>query len=56
MCIRFVSDAPSAALVNAVAKAYLDNNTQILPMVSTILRSTEFWESRGKKVRRPAEN
>ena len=25
-------------------------------MVSTILRSTEFWQSRGRKVRRPAEN
>jgi uncharacterized protein (DUF1800 family) len=25
-------------------------------MMSTILRSTEFWESRGRKLRRPAEN
>jgi Protein of unknown function (DUF1800) len=56
MCIRFVSDTPSSSLVAAVAKAYLDNHTQILPMVSTILRSSEFWQSRGKKVRRPAEN
>jgi hypothetical protein len=56
LCVRFVSDKPSSTLVNAVAKAYLDNKTQILPMVSTILRSTEFWESRGRKVRRPAEN
>ena len=56
LCVRLVSDAPSAALVDAVAKAYLDGRTQILPMVSTILRSTEFWESRGKKVRRPTEN
>jgi uncharacterized protein (DUF1800 family) len=56
MCIRYVSDRPSKALVDAVAKAYLTNKTQILPMVSTILRSTEFWESRGKKVRRPREN
>jgi hypothetical protein len=56
LCVRFVSDSPSAALVKAVAKAYLDNHTQILPMISTILHSSEFWESRGKKVRRPAEN
>jgi hypothetical protein len=56
LCIRFVSDNPSAGLVNAVAKAYRDHHTQILPMVSTILRSTEFWESRGRKVRRPTEN
>jgi hypothetical protein len=56
MCQRYVSDNPSATLVDAVAKAYRDNKTQILPMVSTILRSTEFWVSRGKKVRRPTEN
>ena len=56
MCVRFVSDNPSTALVNAVATAYLRNGTKILPMVRTILRSTEFWQSRGKKVRRPAEN
>jgi uncharacterized protein (DUF1800 family) len=56
LCVRLVSDTPSSALVTAVAKAYTDNNTQILPMVSTILRSTEFWSSRGAKVRRPAEN
>jgi hypothetical protein len=56
LCMRFVSDNPSTTLVNAVAKAYRDNKTQILPMVLTILRSNEFWESRGKKVRRPAEN
>jgi hypothetical protein len=56
MCVRFVSDTPSAALVDAVAKAYREHDTAILPMVSTILRSTEFWESRGRKVRRPAEN
>jgi hypothetical protein len=43
-------------LVAAVAKAYTANNTQILPMVDTILRSDEFWSSRGLKVRRPAEN
>jgi hypothetical protein len=56
LCVRFVSDSPSAGLVAAVAKAYTDNHTQILPMVSTILRSAEFWQSRGKKIRRPAEN
>jgi hypothetical protein len=56
LCVRYVSDTPSTSLVNAVAKAYTDHNTQILPMVSTILRSTEFWQARGKKVRRPAEN
>ena len=56
LCVRYVSDTPSAALVKAVAKAYLHHDTAILPMVETILCSSEFWESRGKKVRKPAEN
>jgi hypothetical protein len=56
MCMRFVSDQPSSTLVAAVAKAYLDGGTKILPMVQTILCSDEFWSSRGMKLRRPAEN
>ncbi|HZE65525.1 MAG TPA: DUF1800 domain-containing protein [Sporichthyaceae bacterium] len=56
LCIRLVSDRPSHALVTAVATAYLGSGTQILPMLDTILRSEEFWASRGHKVRRPAEN
>jgi hypothetical protein len=56
LCIRFVSDTPTPSLVAEVAKAYLDNGTRILPMLSVLLRSTEFWTSRGAKVRRPAEN
>jgi hypothetical protein len=56
LCVRLVSDNPSSDLVAAVAQAYLDNGTQIVPTVKAILCSTEFWESRGLKVRRPAEN
>ncbi|HEY3603340.1 MAG TPA: DUF1800 domain-containing protein [Sporichthyaceae bacterium] len=56
LCIRLVSDRPSMELVAAVATAYLDADTQILPMLDTILRSSEFWAARGQKVRRPAEN
>ncbi|MDT4906899.1 MAG: hypothetical protein QOI69_140 [Pseudonocardiales bacterium] len=56
MCVRYVSDHPSAALVAAVAKAYLANGTKIVPMLDTIVHSTEFWQSRGAKVRRPTEN
>jgi uncharacterized protein (DUF1800 family) len=56
LCVRYVSDNPSASLVKAVARAYLANDTRILPMISTILHSAEFWTSRGKKVRRPTEN
>ena len=56
LCIRFVSDTPSAELVAAVANVYLQHKTAIKPTIDAIVRSTEFWESRGRKVRRPAEN
>jgi hypothetical protein len=56
LCTRFVSDDPSPSLVDAVANAYRDSGTQILPMMSVIVRSDEFWASRGTKIRRPAEN
>ena len=56
LCIRFVSDNPSSDLVAGVAQAYLDNDSAIIPTVQKILCSTEFWESRGQKTRRPAEN
>lgn len=56
LCVRFVSDTPAPSLVAAVAKAYTDSGTQILPMLSTIVRSSDFWTSRGAKIRRPLEN
>jgi uncharacterized protein (DUF1800 family) len=56
LCVHYVSDSPSTSLVNAVAHAYRAHDTAIEPMVRTILHSTEFWQSRGRKVRRPTEN
>lgn len=56
LCVRFVSDTPTPTLVAAVADAYLKGGTQIVPMLNTIVGSTEFWASRGAKVRRPLEN
>lgn len=56
LCVRFVSDAPSPALVAVVAKTYLANGTSILPTLKAIFTSQEFWRSRHAKTRRPAEN
>ncbi|HEX8767849.1 MAG TPA: DUF1800 family protein, partial [Jatrophihabitans sp.] len=56
LCVHYVSDNPSPTLVAEVARIYLQTGTQIAPMLLAILRSTEFWASRGAKVRRPAEN
>jgi uncharacterized protein (DUF1800 family) len=56
LCVRYVSDTPSTSLVAQVAAVYLANDTAILPTINAILRSDEFWASRGAKTRRPAEN
>jgi uncharacterized protein (DUF1800 family) len=55
MATRFVSDTPPATIVTRMAKAYTDSKGQIVPMIMAMLRSTEFWESVGQKVRRPME-
>jgi uncharacterized protein (DUF1800 family) len=54
--VRFVSDTPSAALVDRLATAYLEAGTAIVPVLDLLFRSAEFWGSVGQKTRRPAEN
>ena len=56
LCVHYVSDSPSDALVQAVAASYLSNGTSIPATLYTILCSTEFWAARGAKVRKPTEN
>lgn len=52
---RFIADEPSQAVVDHIAKAYLDNDTRIAPAVRAALTHPEFAESVGKKWRRPME-
>jgi uncharacterized protein (DUF1800 family) len=56
LAVRFVSDNPPAALVDRLARAYLDNGTAIAPVLWTLFRSVEFWLAVGQKTRRPLEN
>ncbi len=55
---RFVSDSPSTALVNKLAGVYLANDTQIRPVLRSLVASSEFREaySIGKKVRTPTDD
>lgn len=55
LAVRFVSDTPSAALVNELAKIYLANDTAIAPVVRAIFNHAEFRASVGQKWRRPQE-
>jgi hypothetical protein len=56
LAVRFVADNPPPTLVDRLAKAYLDNDTAIVPVLRVLFRSLEFWISTGLKVRRPLEN
>lgn len=53
--VRFISDDPKQATIDAIAKAYLDNDTSIAAMVRATLTHPDFAASLGQKWRRPGE-
>jgi uncharacterized protein (DUF1800 family) len=56
LAVRFVTDAPSTALVNQLADVYLENDTAIAPVMRALLTSREFMGSAGQKTRRPYDD
>ena len=56
IAVRFVGDVPSTALVDRLAKVYLDKQTDIRAVLSAMFRSREFWDSFGDKTRRPLDD
>ena len=56
LCVRFVSDSPSPALVDAVAQAYTSSGTDIKTTLRALYSHAEFAASAGEKVRTPAED
>jgi uncharacterized protein (DUF1800 family) len=56
LAVRFVSDAPSDALVTMLAGVYLKHDTAIAPVLRALFSSTEFAHSIGAKVARPYEH
>ena len=56
IAVRFVSDTPSADLVNRLAAVYLRNNTSIRKTVEAVFLSSDFWASVGTRMRRPLED
>jgi uncharacterized protein (DUF1800 family) len=55
LAVRFVRDTPSATLVDRLAQTYLDNDTEIVPVLIKLFTSAEFAASTDAKTRRPAE-
>jgi uncharacterized protein (DUF1800 family) len=56
LAVRYVSDSPSAALVDHLAAVYLAGGTAIVPMLRALLEHPEFLASSGRKVRNPADD
>lgn len=56
LAVRFVSDTPSAALVNQLVKEYLRTGTDIKAVLRVLVASPEFWAARDKKVRTPYDD
>jgi hypothetical protein len=56
LAVRFVSDDPSAALVDHLAQVYLANDTAIVPVLRALVASEEFAVSAGAKMRTPDED
>ena len=52
---RFVGDDPPASLVASTAQVYLENDTEIVPVLRHILTSTEFITNQYPKVKTPFE-
>ena len=57
LAVRFIGEhiKPTDAVVVAAAQAYQSNDTAIAPMVRSLLLSSEFRSSAGRKMRRPIE-
>ena len=56
LCVRFVKDNPSSALVSAVARAYTAHGTAIKPTLLAMVDHPEFAASAGAKVRTPIDD
>ena len=56
LCVRFVADDPPPALVDRLARIYLDQGTAIVPVLRALFTSPEFTASAGQKVRTPFED
>lgn len=57
LAARFVSDTPSAALVNKMTEAFLKSHGNIKTVLITMVNSREFWDTKAlrEKVKSPFE-
>ena len=56
LATKFVRDDPPASLVDRLAKVYLKNDTEIVPVLRALVASKEFRRAAGAKLRDPSED
>ncbi|MTB85072.1 DUF1800 family protein [Nocardioides sp. zg-578] len=56
LAVKLVRDDPPQALVDRLAKVYLDAGTELRPVLRALVASPEFKASVGAKVRDPGED
>ncbi|MFY0407325.1 DUF1800 family protein [Solicola sp. PLA-1-18] len=56
LCVRFVSDDPSAAVVAAVRAAYTSSRGDVRACLRALVAHPDFWASAGRKVRNATED
>ncbi len=56
LCVRFVADQPSEAIVDVVADAYLSSGTDIKATLRALHSHPDFTGSASGKIRTPAED
>lgn len=55
LLVRFVEDAPAAALIDSIATVFRNSGGDIRATVSAVLKSADFRASFDRKFKRPAE-
>lgn len=55
LAVRFVSDHPSEALVERMARTYESTGGDVAAVLKTMTEAREFWSSAGDKIRTPMD-
>jgi len=55
MARHFVADTPPPALVQRIARAYLDSDGNLAPMYRTLIQAPQAWEPQARKFRTPQD-
>ncbi len=55
LAVRFVTDQPSPSLVERLASTFERSRGDLPTVLRTLVRSPEFWQARGSKIKSPLE-